>query len=185
VIEAHRGASSPLSQAGRNWLAAFGPVREGTAELAPDSPVLGRAGDPATVRERISQETLVHPGVLFIALNLLRGGSRDSFLENVVNHHELRRRGHGNPLGLAALEHAWAADCHHVPTQSDRADLRVHSLKRGDIESGKRSLPASAAVPGVRTRVAPGCNLGQPAEVMGPAFRVAGALLDVGQAGVG
>src|SRR3954447_21248851 len=47
------------------------------------------------------------------------------------------------------------------------------------------SLPAIAAVPGVRARVAPARDLGQPAEVVGPAFRVAGALLGVGQAGVG
>src|SRR5208282_4777169 len=53
------------------------------------------------------------------------------------------------------------------------------------FESGKQSLPASAAVPGVRARVAPGCNLGQPTEVMGPAFRMAGAFLGTGQAGVG
>ena len=32
-------------------------------------------------------------------------------------------------------------------------------------------------MPGVRARVAPGRNLGQPAEVMGQAFRMTGALL--------
>lgn len=40
-------------------------------------------------------------------------------------------------------------------------------------------------MPGVRPRFTPGRNLGQPAEVMGPAFRMAGALLGVRQAGVG
>ena len=40
-------------------------------------------------------------------------------------------------------------------------------------------------MPGVRARIAPGCKLGQPVEVMGPPFRMAGALLGVGQAGVG
>ena len=50
--------------------------------------------------------------------------------------------------------------------------------------SGKQSLPASAAVPGVRARVAPGCSLDQPGEAIGPAFRMANALLDIGQAGV-
>src|SRR5215468_923354 len=54
-----------------------------------------------------------------------------------------------------------------------------------DTESGKRSLPAGAAVKGVRARVAPGGNLTQPAEVISPAFRMAGALLGIGQAGVG
>src|SRR5580704_16779278 len=44
-----------------------------------------------------------------------------------------------------------------------------------DVESGKQSLSARAAVPGVRARVAPGRRLGQPAEVMGPAVRMAGA----------
>ena len=39
-------------------------------------------------------------------------------------------------------------------------------------------------MPGVGARVAPGCNLGQPAEVMGPAFGMACALLGIGQAGV-
>src|SRR5689334_8877732 len=47
------------------------------------------------------------------------------------------------------------------------------------------SLPAGAAVPGVRAGIAPGCKFGQPAEVMGPAFRMAGALLGIGEAGVG
>jgi hypothetical protein len=40
-------------------------------------------------------------------------------------------------------------------------------------------------MPGVRARVAPGRNLGQPFEVMGPSSRMAGTLLDSGQAGVG
>src|ERR1700746_2196151 len=61
---------------------------------------------------------------------------------------------------------------------------RARRLKCDDFESGKHSLRASAAVPGVGARVAPGGNLGQPAEVMGPAFRMAGALLGTGQAGV-
>jgi hypothetical protein len=36
-----------------------------------------------------------------------------------------------------------------------------------------------------RVRVAPGCHLGEPAEVMGPAVRMASALLGIGQAGMG
>ena len=54
-----------------------------------------------------------------------------------------------------------------------------------DVESGKQSLSAGAAVPGIRARVAPGCNLDQPAEVMGPAIGMAGALLAIGEAAVG
>src|SRR5262249_37760265 len=49
----------------------------------------------------------------------------------------------------------------------------------------ERSLPAVAAVPGVRARVAPGRSLGQTTDIMGPAFRMAGALLLVGEAAVG
>ena len=40
-------------------------------------------------------------------------------------------------------------------------------------------------MPRVRARVAPGSNLRQPLEVMDPAFGMAGALLGIGQAGVG
>jgi hypothetical protein len=47
------------------------------------------------------------------------------------------------------------------------------------------SLPTGAAVPGVRARVTPGRNFGQPPEVMRPAFRMAGALLGIGQARMG
>src|SRR6516225_9896962 len=39
--------------------------------------------------------------------------------------------------------------------------------------------------PGVGARVAPGGDLGQPAEVMGPAFGMGGALLGIGEARVG
>ena len=54
---------------------------------------------------------------------------------------------------------------------------------RRESAEGSHSL-ASAAAPGIRARVAPGGNLGQPVEIMGPAFLVAGALLGIGQAGV-
>jgi len=99
---------------------------------------------PRERAERIWQETLAHPGVrvfvsddrdriaatcmLVIAPNLLRSGRHHGFLENVVTHPELRGRGHGKAVVLAALEHAWAADCHHVLMQSGRADPRVHAF---------------------------------------------------------
>jgi GNAT superfamily N-acetyltransferase len=97
---------------------------------------------PRQRAERIWQETLAHPGVhvfvsrdriaatcmLVIAPNLLRGGRCHGFLENVVTHPELRGRGHGKAVVMAALEHAWAADCHHVLMQSGRADPRVHAF---------------------------------------------------------
>src|SRR3546814_9924126 len=63
-------------------------------------------------------------------------------------------------------------------------DLPFRSAARQRL-SGKRSLVAGAAVPGVGARVAPGRNLGQPFEVVPPALRMASALLGRGQAGVG
>src|SRR5207302_3541411 len=44
---------------------------------------------------------------------------------------------------------------------------------------------ADAAMPGIRARVASGRDLGQPAEVVGPTLRMAGALLGIGQAAMG
>ena len=41
------------------------------------------------------------------------------------------------------------------------------------------------AEPGIRPRVVAGCNRGQPIDVVRPAFRMTGALLGMGQAGVG
>jgi GNAT superfamily N-acetyltransferase len=105
------------------------------------------AAQPRERAESIWQETLAHPGVhvfesddhdrvaatctLIIAPNLLRGGRRHGFLENVVTHPELRGRGHGSAVVLAALRHAWTADCHHVLMQSGRADPRVHAFYEG------------------------------------------------------
>jgi GNAT superfamily N-acetyltransferase len=99
---------------------------------------------PRERAESIWKETLAHPGVdvfvsddadriaatcmLVIAPNLLRAGRRHGFLENVVTHPELRRRGHGKAVVTAALEKAWAAGCHHVLMQSGRGDPRVHAF---------------------------------------------------------
>jgi len=66
--------------------------------------------------------------MLIIAPNLLSSGRCHGFLENVVTHPELRGRGHGKAVVLAALEYAWAADCHHVLMQSGRTDHRVHTF---------------------------------------------------------
>jgi GNAT superfamily N-acetyltransferase len=97
---------------------------------------------PRERAERIWQETLTRPGVhvfvsddrdriaatamLIIAPNLLRNGRCHGFLENVVAHPELRGQGHGTAVVRAALDYAWAADCHHVLLQSGRADPSVH-----------------------------------------------------------
>ena len=50
---------------------------------------------------------------------------------------------------------------------------------------GGQSLIASAAMPRVWAWVASGGNFYQPVEVVGPAFRMAGALLGTRKAGVG
>ena len=97
---------------------------------------------PGERAEAIWRDTLAQPGVhvfvsddgpriaatcmLITAPNLLRGGRRHGFLENVVTHPELQGRGHGRAVVGAALAHAWASDCHHVLMQSGRADPRVH-----------------------------------------------------------
>ena len=94
--------------------------------------------------EQVWQETLVQPGVyvfvsdepgcvaatcmLVTAPNLLRGGRRHGFLENVVTHPDFQGRGHGQAVVAAALARAWADDCHHVLMQSGRADPRVHAF---------------------------------------------------------
>jgi GNAT superfamily N-acetyltransferase len=102
------------------------------------------AARPSERAETIWQETLLQPGVhvfvadhgariaascmLITAPNLLRGGRRHAFLENVVSHPELRGRGYGKAVVEAALECAWATECHHVLMQSGRADPRVHAF---------------------------------------------------------
>lgn len=102
---------------------------------------------PRERAESIWQEIMAQPGVrvfvsddcdriaatcmLLTAPNLLRGGRRHGFLENVVTHPELRGQGHGKAVVQAALLHAWAADCHHVLMQSGRADPRVHAFYEG------------------------------------------------------
>lgn len=99
---------------------------------------------PRERAERIWSKTLAHAGVrvfvsddgdriaatcmLVTAPNLLRGGKRHGFLENVVTHPELRGAGHGKAVVRAALEYAWATDCYHVLLQSGRSDPRVHSF---------------------------------------------------------
>jgi GNAT superfamily N-acetyltransferase len=102
------------------------------------------AAEPHERADDLWQETLAAPGVhvfvscdrdrvaatcmLITAPNLLRGGRRHAFLENVVTHPDLRGQGHGKAVVQAALAHAWASDCHHVLMQSGRADPRVHAF---------------------------------------------------------
>lgn len=108
---------------------------------------VSRTVEPGERAERTWQETLEHPGVhvfvsdecgivvatcmLVTAPNLLRGGRRHGFLENVVSHPGHRGLGHGRAVVGAALARAWADDCHHVLMQSGRADPRVHAFYEG------------------------------------------------------
>jgi GNAT superfamily N-acetyltransferase len=64
--------------------------------------------------------------MLITAPNLLRGGRRHGFLENVVTRPDFQGRGHGRAVVAAALAEAWRMDCHHVLMQSGRKDPRVH-----------------------------------------------------------
>ena len=102
---------------------------------------------PLDRAERIWAETLARDGIavfvseagseiaatcmLITAPNLLREGRQHAFLENVVTHPTLRGRGYGRAVVLAALQTAWAWDCHHVLLQSGRADPRVHRFYEG------------------------------------------------------
>ena len=77
--------------------------------------------------------------MLITAPNLLRGGRRHGFLENVVTHPEFRGQGHGRAVVDAALAAAWTKDCYHVLLQSGRKDPRVHRFyQRCGFEPGLR-----------------------------------------------
>jgi GNAT superfamily N-acetyltransferase len=105
---------------------------------------VSRAVKPREEAQRIWRETMAHPGVyifvsdegdriavasmLVTAPNHLRGRRSRGFLENVVTHAELQGRGRGRAVASAALARAWASGCHHVLTQSGRADPRVDAL---------------------------------------------------------
>jgi len=111
--------------------------------------------EPPDLAERIWTEMLAREGVavfvsdarmrivatcmLIVAPNLLRAGRGHGFLENVVSHPEFRGQGHGRAVVGAALEMAWAKDCHHILMQSGRADPRVH-----------RFYESCGFIPGVR-----------------------------------
>lgn len=112
-------------------------------ELFAASEVSGLA-QPLERAEEIWRDTLERRGVyvfvseaggriaatcmLVTAPNLLRQGRCHGFLENVVTHPDLRRRGHGSTVVRAALAQAWAMDCHHVLLQSGRTDPGVRGF---------------------------------------------------------
>lgn len=64
--------------------------------------------------------------MLITAPNLLRGGRRHGYLDNVVSHPDFRHGGYGRAVVEAALQAAWDKDCHHVLMQSGRQDPAVH-----------------------------------------------------------
>ena len=125
---------------------------------------VSRAVEPHVQAERIWQESLGQPGVyvfvsdepgciaatcmLVTAPNLLRGGRRHGFLENVVTHPDFQGRGHGQAVVAAALAQAWADDCHHVMMQSGRADPRVHAFyeKLGFVPGRRKAYVADRPV---------------------------------------
>ena len=75
-----------------------------------------------------AESGIVATCMLITAPNLLRSGRRHGFLENVMTHPAYRGQGHGRAVLHAALEEAWARDCHHVLMQSGRADPAVHGF---------------------------------------------------------
>ena len=100
--------------------------------------MLCREGLTVFVAEHESK--IVATCMLITAPNLLRSGRQHAFLENVVTHPDVRGRGYGRAVVLAALAAAWEQDCHHVLLQSGRADPRVHRFYEGcGFEPGVRT----------------------------------------------
>jgi len=96
--------------------------------------------DGLTVFVAEHEAKIVATCMLITAPNLLRSGRQHAFLENVVTHPDMRGRGYGRAVVLAALASAWEQNCHHVFLQSGRADPRVH-----------RFYESCGFEPGVRT----------------------------------
>lgn len=86
------------------------------------------ASEATDVFVAIEGEKVVATCMLITTPNLLRGGRRHGFLENVVSHPDFRRGGYGRAVVEAALRTAWEKDCHHVLMQSGRQDPAVHKF---------------------------------------------------------
>jgi GNAT superfamily N-acetyltransferase len=118
------------------------------AEVSPSAQPLARAEqiwlqmlshDGVTVIVSAVDARIVASCMLITAPNLLRGGKRHGFLENVVTHPEFSGQGHGRAAVHAALALAWAKDCYHVLLQSGRKDPHVHHFyQRCGFEPGLR-----------------------------------------------
>jgi GNAT superfamily N-acetyltransferase len=114
-------AAEPMERAERIW-----------------AQTLSRNGVAVFVAE--SESDIIATCMLITAPNLLRSGRQHAFLENVVTHPDVRGRGYGRAVVLAALAAAWEQDCHHVFLQSGRADPRVHRFYEGcGFEPGVRT----------------------------------------------
>ncbi len=95
--------------------------RERTEEIW--SEVLGQ--DNIAVFVSMMADKVFATCTLITAPNLLRGGRRHGFMENVVTHPDHRGKGHGRAVVGAALTEAWLRNCYHVLLQSGRPDPRV------------------------------------------------------------
>jgi GNAT superfamily N-acetyltransferase len=89
------------------------------------------ASDAAQVFVAMEGERVAATCMLITAPNLLRGGRRHGYLDNVASHPDFRHGGYGRAVVEAALQAAWAKDCHHVLMQSGRQDPAVHRFYEG------------------------------------------------------
>lgn len=88
--------------------------------------------------------------LLMTAPNLMRGGAPQGFLENVVTHPDVRRRGVGKATVRAALDDAWRRGCFQVllMTGRGRANPFVQMFYEscGFEQGGKTGFVASRPV---------------------------------------
>jgi GNAT superfamily N-acetyltransferase len=74
------------------------------------------------------QDRLVSSCVLMIVPNLTRGCRPYGIIENVVTHHDFRRKGLGKAVLAVALEHAWEQNCYKVMLLTGRKTEVVFSF---------------------------------------------------------
>lgn len=79
--------------------------------------------------------------ILVVIPNLTRGARPYGLIENVVTHHEYRRRGFGTAVVQHAMELAWEADCYKVLLLTGSDEPGVHDFYRRagfqkDIKTG-------------------------------------------------